>query len=437
MSFPKAFGDTAELEAFYRFVENEKVSFSRLLAPHVQETIKRSAGHDVVLSIHDTTEFDFSDGDERKGLGRLRRLGHGFLGHFSLAVAADESRDVLGVLAVHPWVRTKETPTAQRKAKKISYKESRKGPREQERWGHSVGRVERLLKGQTSVIHLMDSEADDFTGIARLVDKSRRFVIRLGYDRVLDSAAEGEGRRIKEAVSSERIVCRRTVKLSRRRRPPAGGKKRTCERDEREATLAISAGKVVVRRPTSVEKDLPPTLELNVVHVWEIDPPADVEPVEWHLLTREPIGTEEEILRVVDYYRCRWLVEEYFKALKTGCAYEHRQLDSYHTLLNALALLIPIAWNLLRLRTLSRAQPELPAEHVLSETEIEVLQLRYPKDFPSRPTVQDALLAVARLGGHLRRNGQPGWLVLLRGYKELLVLGAGFRLALESAATSR
>ena len=200
-----------------------------------------------------------------------------------------------------------------------------------------MGRVERLLEGQTSVIHVMDSEADDFTGMARMVDKCRRFVIRLCYDRVLESGAEGEARKIKEAIEAEPIVCRRTVKLSRRGRPPGGGRSRTCERREREATLAISAGKVVVRRPTNLEKDLPETLELNVVHVWELNPPADVEPVEWHLLTTEPIDTEEEILQVVDYYRCRWLIEEYFKALKTGCAYEKRQLESYETLLTTRA----------------------------------------------------------------------------------------------------
>jgi hypothetical protein len=437
-SFPDAFEDTAELEAFYRFVENPNVSFSKVLAGHVRETVIRAAAHDVVLSVHDTTEFDFSGGKERKGLGRLRQSGHGFLGHFSLAVTADGTREALGVVAVHPWARTKESPTAQRKAKEITYEESRKLPTEQDRWSNSVGRVERLLESKTSVIHVMDSEADDYTGIARMVNKDRRFVIRLGYDRLLDPSAEGEAKRIKEAIAGAPIVCSRTVKLSRRGRLPGGGKSRTRERDEREATLAVSAGKVVVRRPTNiVEEDLLETLELNVVHVWELDPPADVEPVEWHLLTTEPIDTEEEILKVVDYYRCRWLVEEYFKALKTGCAYEQRQLESYHTLLNGLAMLIPVAWNILRLRTLSRSQPELPAEHVLTKTQVEVLQCRYPKLMPEQPTVQDALLTVARLGGHLRRNGQPGWLVLIRGYKHLLVLEEGVKLARQSTATLR
>jgi hypothetical protein len=435
VSFPHAFEDTAELEGFYRFVENPKVNFGKLMAGHVRQTVTRAAAHDVVLSIHDTTEFDFSGGKERKGLGRLQQSGHGFLGHFSLAVAANGTREPLGILAAHPWARTKESPTAQRQAKKITYEESRKLPREQDRWSNSVGRVERLLKGKTSVIHVMDSEADDYTGMARMVDKDRRFVLRLGYDRLLDSSGEGEARRIKEALETEPIVCRRTVKLSRRGRLPGGGRKRTRERDESEATLAVSAGKVVVRRPAKVEKNVRETLELNVVHVWELDPPVDVESVEWHLLTREPIETEEDILKVVDCYRCRWLVEEYFKALKTGCAYEQRQLDTYHTLLNGLALLIPVAWNILRLPTLSRSQPDLPAEHVLTETQVEVLQCRYQKLMPAQPTVQDALLAVARLGGHLRRNGQPGWLVLIRGFKRLLVMEEGLKLARETAAT--
>lgn len=47
------------------------------------------------------------------------------------------------------------------------------------------------------------------------------------------------------------------------------------------------------------------------------------------------------------------------------------------------------------------------------------------------PTAGADLLAVARLGGHLRSNGDPGWLVLGRGYQDLLMMTAGYRLALE------
>ena len=80
--------------------------------------------------------------------------------------------------------------------------------------------------------------------------------------------------------------------------------------------------------------------------------------MEWQLVTSEPIGTQEQVLRVVDWYRGRWLIEEFFKALKTGCAYEKRQLESFATLQIALALLAPVAWQLLLLRQLARAAPD-------------------------------------------------------------------------------
>jgi IS4 transposase len=47
------------------------------------------------------------------------------------------------------------------------------------------------------------------------------------------------------------------------------------------------------------------------------------------LYTSEPIDTAEQLLTIVDQYRSRWVIEEFFKALKTGCAFEKRQLESY------------------------------------------------------------------------------------------------------------
>ena len=124
-----------------------------------------------------------------------------------------------------------------------------------------------------------------------------------------------------------------------------------------------------------------------------------------------------------------WVIEEFFKAPKTGCSFERGQLESMHTLQNALALFIPIAWSLLRLRTLARDYPELPASAVLEPVEITVLQRM--KLVPSRSTLtaREALLAVAQLGGPLKPNGEPGWLVLGRGHQELIAMAAGFRLA--------
>ena len=39
-------------------------------------------------------------------------------------------------------------------------------------------------------------------------------------------------------------------------------------------------------------------------------------------------------------------------------------------------------------------------------------------------TARDVLLAVAALGGHLKHNGEPGWITLRRGYEKLRTRGA-------------
>ncbi len=38
-------------------------------------------------------------------------------------------------------------------------------------------------------------------------------------------------------------------------------------------------------------------------------------------------------------------------------------------------------------------------------------------------------MAIAQMGGHLKQNGEPGWLTLGRGWFELLGLEEGWRAA--------
>ncbi|MFT5992630.1 MAG: IS4 transposase, partial [Bradymonadia bacterium] len=71
--------------------------------------------------------------------------------------------------------------------------------------------------------------------------------------------------------------------------------------------------------------------------------------LDWVLVTTEPIETAEYVLRIVDFYRVRWQIEEFFETIKTGCSFEKRQSVSAGALLNVLALTLPIAWQLHRL----------------------------------------------------------------------------------------
>jgi len=407
-SFPKAFDD-AELEAAYRFFGNDEVTPDAILAPHLRQTARRAAEAARIIVVHDTTAFEFGGQSKRAGLGHLiRPAAQGFFGHFSLALSADGTRTPIGLLAVETVFRLK---------KRIGHKNwsPDQSLGESARWLHGVEASEAALNGQARAIHVADREGDQLALLQALAKSDRPFVIRSRHDRRL---AEGDEVRLRAAAVAAKVTFRREVPLSPRPKILGPKGERHPARRHRIARLSFAA--------TTVELDQS-SLRLNVIHVFERKPPKGEPAVEWFLITNLPIGTDEEIAFAVDCYRARWTIEEYFKALKTGCQYEKRQLESAHSLLNALAILAPVAWRLLLLRQLARAPKRAPASDALTAKQLEVLRAVAKRPLPRKPSARDAMLAVAALGGHLKNNGDPGWLVLGRGMHDLLLLELGWR----------
>lgn len=404
-SLPRAMGSASAREGAYRFLSNPRVSLRRVLASHIDATVERARSAGRVLLVSDTTEFRFST--EREGLGVLSgRQKDGFLGHFTLAVSGDGRRVPLGVAALETLTR------AGRKGKRTNVERKQDPQRESLRWLRCAEEAHQRMD-DVQTIHVMDREADIYELIASLTLKGQDFVIRSGQERVVE-----EGLLTAAAARAEKRF-EREVKLSAR--TVTGGQRRTHPaRRSRVAQLAVSATTVTLRRPRATDQpDLPETTSVNLVRVWEINPPEGEEPIEWRLFTSQPVDTQAQMEQIVDDYRARWIVEEYFKALKTGCAFESSQLESRQSLENLLALYIPVAWQLLLLRSVAREAPERPATTVLSATQIAVLRLIAEKPLPAQPTVADIAAAIARLGGHIKSNGAPGWQVLGRGFDDL------------------
>jgi len=413
-SFPMLLSD-AELEAAYRFFGNDSVTPNAILAPHVGATLGRIADLPVALAIHDTTTLSFRADGQRVGLGRLRKSGQAFFAHFTLAVNGDGSRRPLGVLDMSTHVRADES----------------KSKNERDRWGEQITRVERLDVARRALVHVMDREGDDYGLFALMLENQYRFVGRLMHNRLLDADASDGAEKLEHALAQIQCVVTREVALSSRSaglRSPVQ-KRIHPPRDRRLAKLAIGSTRVTLRRPLTQPRDRPATLALHVVRVWELETPEGESPVEWVLVTSEPIDAEAQLLQVLDWYRARWTIEEFFKALKTGCAYEKRQIEDLHGLQNVLALFAPIAWHLLLLRSQARDAPDQPATTVLAPTQLKVLRAFARKPLPDKPTVRDAYLAIAALGGHIKHNGDPGWQTLGRGYEKLITLVEGWRAA--------
>jgi hypothetical protein len=408
--FPRIFGDESETEAAYRFFSNERVRPEELLKPHVAQTQQRARETKRVIVAHDTTEFVF--GGERKQLSRLSGKGRGFLAHMALALDAKWNHP-LGVLHC-------ETMTRPESNRPRSRAMSAKDQSESMRWRRAAAATHELLP---KAIHVMDREADSYVLLAEMKARGQEYVVRVCY-----RERRTEEGKIESLLEQGEWMAEREVMLSPRKRDESERhRKRHPPRKSRTARLQMSAQKIRLVRAWGTGKKYPASLEHNLVYVREVDAADGIEPVEWLLYTTLPVSTEEEVLAVVDAYRSRWVIEEYFKALKTGCAFEKRQLESVEALGNALAICIPIAWQLLRLRSVARDEPDAPAERVLTPTQLICLRLK-DKKLGKRPTAREAMLAVARLGGFLKRNGEPGWLTLGYGMQDLLMLEAGYLL---------
>jgi hypothetical protein len=420
-SLPKALQTTAALEATYRFMSNESVIPEAILAPHIAATCERVEAAQVALAIHDTTDCDFP-GEARRGLGRLSKLRRGFFAHVCLAVNAG-SGCPLGIWGAHTWTRNAKAPGKKRRS---TYEFKTRETKESDRWLEMANEVDELTQHRARVIHVADREADSYRFLASLQERNAEFVIRASHlERVL-----ADGRSLEQTTDDVKLRLIREVSLSKRT-AQQGRRSSHPARSRRTATLLIGTTSITIKGSWATPVRDSQELKLHVVRVWEPEPPDGEQPIEWHLLTNLPIATHQQLELVIDAYRSRWLIEELFKALKSGCGFEKLQLESLDALLNAFAVMLPVAARLLALRHVARLNPERPASDVLTPLQIRVL--RVYKNTARMPlvTARDAMLAVARLGGHIKNNGDPGWVVLGRGYQDLLTLEQGAQLAIE------
>jgi hypothetical protein len=440
-SFPLACRGAAELEGCYRLLSNPKVAWEEVLAPHVAQSLARcqaaaAQGQSLVVA-HDTTNVRFvgSEAGVREGLGTLNRGESGFEAHLALACGLPSPQQVLahplGVVGLRPHVRPSRPKRTHAQQKKESQARPR-GERESEMWQTLAHTVQQRCTeaGVPDVVHVMDQEADSFRLFCELKRHGCAFVIRTHFNRLLDAGASqtDPASTLHAALEAAPVLLTREVSLGATQakwKGRTGGTpaKKQPAREGRTAHLQVRARSGLVLHASEYsqrDKDVPSTLTLNAVEVVESHPPEGQHAVRWVLLTTLPVDTPEAVAHVVDCYRARWSVEEFFKALKTGCGLEKRQLMSLHALLNALALLLPLAWRLLALRTLAHQAPATPASPLFNPDELALLRhLSVRVHLGPEPTCAEALLALAGLGGHLKHNGRPGWQTLARGQDRL------------------
>ena len=422
-TLPHVWGTSAELEAGYRFLRNPSCEFSSLLEPFQQATRERALQREQVLVLHDTTDV-VCQAAEPEEVGFLQTGKPGFYVHHALCVSTDETPLPLGMLWSQLWGRAQRSRGRKRN---LSGSELAKlDERESDRWLEGLTQAQLWTQGCPQVVHVMDREADSFRVFDHLQQLQADFVVRLRQNRLTDDAT------VAECLARAPLKLERWVPLSKRRQRTEP--RYTHQgRPARLAKLQVRCASVEMQPPRYLTKTHDP-LQVQVVQVLEEHPPEGEKPISWVLATSLPIDTKAQVQRIIDIYRARWLVEEFHKALKTGCLFEKRLLESFESITTLLAISYPIACEILRVRTRAR-QPALAATEVLRPTQLECL--RYHPNAPKLDenlTAQQALEAIAALAGHIKYNGPPGWQKLAAGYRELLAFEQGWIAAKAAAA---
>lgn len=414
-SLPNQMGKPSELKAAYRVLNHDAVTLEALTAPHRQETLRASQHAPVVLMVEDTTELDFTAHRSKTGLGPIGDgNGRGMLLHSTLAVLP-ETRAIVGLAHVQVVLRQ---PRSEQK-----WARSPEGLL----WEVSAQRVGAPDPGVTWV-HVSDAGSDNFAYMATCVALGKDFLVRAQYNRVLHGEVEqpeaqaDETRKLFDYVRSLPLVeeTSYTVEVSAQKQQP-----------RREARVALAWTQVVLRPSTQA----PPEVRQHgpitawVVRVAELDAPADVEPLEWILITSLPVLNAADARQMVEWYTCRWLCEDYHQCLKTGCQVEQSQLDDGADIRRLLGFLVPLAVRLLQLRQAVRHTPDRPAIEVVKPLLVQVLTRLTKGDWRTL-SVSDFWRQVAQLGGHQgrRRDGPPGWRTLWRGWLYLADVTEGARL---------
>jgi len=404
-STPKQTESWHDCKAAYNLIDNDDVSFAAITAPHYAATRARSEG--TWLLISDTTETHFP-GAYVQGLGPTGDGGgRGFLLHSALMARAD-GQEIAGlaaqVIRYRRKVKKKETSGAKRLRRK---------DRESVIWGQVVDQIGPAPQG-ARFIHVFDRGGDQFELYCRIARTQAGWVGRAAQLKRKIRTPQGTEMKLSAYLEQLPVAGTYTLKLPANAGQPA-----------RQATLEVRFGPVIVPQPAHasdwVKESGIREIFMWVVEAREINPPKGVEPARWVLLTSEPVENFDDARTIVEYYEKRWLVEEFHKALKTGCRLEARQYETAKRLEAISGVLSILAIRLLQLKMIARDDPERPADQVVPRKWITMLRCLRKRVPPGTWTVRAFYREMAKLGGFLGRksDGEPGWITVWRGFEKL------------------
>ena len=428
----------AEAKAAYRLLNSDMVTHAAVTAAHRNRVIgEAGVSTNPVLFIHDDTVLDFSHRHVLDGVGPVGNgKGRGLMAHTCL-VSDAETNGVIGMAHQEVWVRPEDPITHPANWHAMSVLDQRKWTKKERRrlarerktasggrteaqvWEETVSAIGRCPDGQIWV-SVGDRGADVYSHFERCLGLNWHCLIRLKHDRAIEG-----GDHVLASVRKLTPMARHTVIIDGSLDPDtADGNGRA---KPKTFVLHVVWQAVTVKRPRGSGGDAAPGVPCYVVRAW--NEPADGEDkVEWILLSTLPVLCREDAVARLNWYKRRWVIEDFHKALKTGCKLQRSQIRTVDALLPLIGMCSVVAMRLIQMRDDARVNPEQTVAE--SEETIQVLAAATGKPVAALRTKLGFLRGVAALGGFLGRKCdlQPGWLTISRGWYEFQALLRGIEI---------
>jgi hypothetical protein len=405
---------------FHRLIHNPSVTAAEMSRHAGGLTGQRAAGRHIVV-VQDTSELILGSRRSRQLYGAVAKgNAAGLLLHAALAVEAG-TQALLGLVSMQVWNRGKEE-LAPRRKRATAAKES-------QRWIESTHQAGEVLAAAASITMVSDRESDFYELFAKR-PQNVDLVVRACQNRRIEDVEEGPDL-LFSFIDAQPEQSRFAMKI-----PAVPGRR------ARDTKFAVRFAPVAVRRPLhGADPALPETVNLTLVDVREVSEPEDGSaPVRWRLLTTHIVATVNDARRVIDFYRTRWMIEEFFRTLKTaGFDIEEADIGDPQAMINFVAAATVAAVTVKQLvqardgntdQLLSDAfdpddQPILEAVSARLEGKTERQRNPHPKG-----TLAFAAWVIARLGGWTGYYGKPGPKVMRIGLADFRAIKYGASLDL-------
>lgn len=285
----------------YRVLNNNKLKMEDLTLKLATECADRCKGHKHVLCIQDTKEFNFdnmkgrlSKTDPDFGYGTNKLMEYSIYAHPCMVVSPD-NQVPLGFSSINVYNHDRKDDRQKSKQKADKTLEEK----ESYRWAEAALLAKKRLPSDVRLTMVGDRENDAYSVLCKTIEAGCDFVIRSFHNRMTDNNSQ----RISDLMDS--IPVSKEFKLE-----ILGSH----NRKSRTARMELRYSKVTLLKSAKSKDAVPEKLDCWCIYVKEKSStvPDKEEPIEWRLLTSHPVDTNEMAIQCVEWYKCRWNIEELF-----------------------------------------------------------------------------------------------------------------------------